>query len=428
MTYTYSTDQGITITAVKSNSASVKVPARINGLPVVKIDVKDGALGNVASLDVSGNDDLTELYCTNNNLTSLNASGCSALNKLYCGDNKISSLNLSGLYALQTLWCANNALTSLDISQLRSLYFLTCYDNYIRNIHRIKIWADKPGHFGHSLKQKENASNTGKWTHRSDGWRYSYNDGTYPFGFTQVGNALYFFSDNRMRTGWIRIDDNWYYLKSSGAMATGWAKVKNKWYYLDPSNGLMKTGWVQDGSTWYYCDASGAMKTGWVKQGNNWYYCNKSGAMKTGWQKISGKWYYLNPADGKMLTGKQSIGGKTYFLTGSGAMKTGWNKESGKWFYYDGSGAMKTNTWISGKYWVDADGVMATYSWVNNGRYYVDGNGKWVKNPKYQSGTVSHCITGRDHSLVKVGMNGKNTCLKCSVCGYDFEFATGSSR
>ena len=80
-----------------------------------------------------------------------------------------------------------------------------------------------------------------------------------------------------------------------------------------------------------------------------------------------------------MQTGKQKIDNKTYFLASSGAMKTGWNKESGKWFYYDKSGAMKTNTWISGKYWVNSDGVMATNSWVDNGRYYVGGNGVWVK-------------------------------------------------
>ena len=41
---------------------------------------------------------------------------------------------------------------------------------------------------------------------------------------------------------------------------------------------------------------------------------------------------------------------------------------------------MKINAWISGKYWVDSNGVMATSSWVDNNKYYVDANGKWVPN------------------------------------------------
>lgn len=80
-----------------------------------------------------------------------------------------------------------------------------------------------------------------------------------------------------------------------------------------------------------------------------------------------------------MLTGKQVISGKTYFLKSSGAMKTGWNKEGSKWYYYNKSGSMRTNAWVSGKYWVGHDGAMATDAWVDNARYYVDKNGVWVK-------------------------------------------------
>ena len=426
--YTYTADQGITITNIQSANTSVKVPSQIDGVSVVKIDAKDGALGNITSLDVSGNDSLTELYCTNNKLTSLNASNCGALKKLNCGDNKISSLNLLNLYALEHLWCANNELSSLNITHLRSLWFLMCKDNNIKYASDLIQWGNLPGHFANDLTQKASNATTGKWVHGSRGWWYRYNDGTHARYLTMIGNKTYFFDgDGWMRTGWVGLHPNYYYFMSSGAMKTGWLKSGGKWYHL-ASNGVMDTGWVKDGSTWYYCNKSGAMKTGWVKDGGNWYYCAKSGAMKTGWQKVSGKWYYLNPSDGKMLTGKQTIGGKNYLLNNSGVMKTGWNQEGSKWYYYDKSGAMKANAWISGKYWVGSDGVMAAYSWVDNGRYYVDGNGKWVKNPVYQSGNVSHCMTGRNHSLVKTGMNGKYTHLKCSVCGWEAEFAMGSSR
>lgn len=101
--------------------------------------------------------------------------------------------------------------------------------------------------------------------------------------------------------------------------------------------------------------------------------------MATNWAKVSGKWYYMN-SEGIMQTGKQVIDKKTYYLTASGAMKTGWNKEGSDWFFYNKSGAMVTSAWISGKYWVGSDGVMATNSWVDDDKYYVDANGAWVKN------------------------------------------------
>ncbi|BCZ45067.1 hypothetical protein psyc5s11_11340 [Clostridium gelidum] len=43
------------------------------------------------------------------------------------------------------------------------------------------------------------------------------------------------------------------------------------------------------------------MKTGWISLDGNWYYLNKSGVMHTGWlQDSAGKWYYLDFA-GKMI-------------------------------------------------------------------------------------------------------------------------------
>ena len=64
-------------------------------------------------------------------------------------------------------------------------------------------------------------------------------------------------------------------------------------------------------------------------------------------------------------------------------MKTGWNKEGSDWFFYNKSGAMKTNAWISGKYWVGSDGVMATNSWVDSDKYYVNAKGEWVPNAQH---------------------------------------------
>lgn len=43
------------------------------------------------------------------------------------------------------------------------------------------------------------------------------------------------------------------------------------------------------------------MATGWLNLNNNWYYLNKNGTLQTGWLQDSvGKWYYLN-SDGTMM-------------------------------------------------------------------------------------------------------------------------------
>ena len=141
-----------------------------------------------------------------------------------------------------------------------------------------------------------------------------------------------------------------------------------------------KNGWVKEGTIWYYYDATGNKVTGWNEIDGKWYYMNATGAMQTGWQKVSGKWYYLN-AYGIMQTGWQKVSGKWYYLNSSGVMQTGWKCIGNKWYYLNSSGVMQSSKWISGKYYVKADGSMAVNEWVDGGRYYVDGNGKWVPNP-----------------------------------------------
>ena len=71
--------------------------------------------------------------------------------------------------------------------------------------------------------------------------------------------------------------------------------------------------------------------------------------------------------------------------------KKGWIREGNDWYFYKNNQPIK-NTWES-DYWFGSDGKMATDSWVDNGRYYVDKSGKYVqnKNQKYgwvQEGTV----------------------------------------
>ena len=56
----------------------------------------------------------------------------------------------------------------------------------------------------------------------------------------------------------------------------------------------------------------------------------------------------------------------------------GWVKTGNAWYFYNQNGVLARNAW-AGNYWLGADGKMVTNSWVDNGRYYVDANGAWVK-------------------------------------------------
>ena len=117
---------------------------------------------------------------------------------------------------------------------------------------------------------------------------------------------------------------------------------------------------------------------GWVKSGNTWYFYNQNGTLaKNAW---AGN-YWLG-ADGKMVTNAW-VDNNRYYVGNDGAWikdygRSGWQKEGNTWYYYK-NGTLVRNMWI-GNYWLGADGRMATSSWVDNGRYYVDGNGLWVPN------------------------------------------------
>ena len=70
----------------------------------------------------------------------------------------------------------------------------------------------------------------------------------------------------------------------------------------------MKTGWLKDQNNWYYLDMTegdrlGCMKTGWLKWKDEWYYFNDSGIMVTGWYNVQGSYRYFYP-EGSLASGK----------------------------------------------------------------------------------------------------------------------------
>ena len=195
------------------------------------------------------------------------------------------------------------------------------------------------------------------------------------------------------KQGWVKSGSDWYYFDQNGTL------VRNKWagnYWLGTDGRMATSSWVDNGR--YYVGSTGLWdknakkqeekKQGWVKSGSDWYYYENGTLVRNKW---AGN-YWLG-TDGKMVTNSWVDNGRYYVgsnglwdknakkqeISKSTDNKKGWVKSGSDWYYYDENGTLARNKW-AGNYWLGTDGKMVTNSWVDNGRYYVGGDGAWVKN------------------------------------------------
>ena len=80
---------------------------------ITKLDISKKNLAY--SLKLKGFNNLTTLFCFNNQLTELDVNSCTGLNTLYCYDNKLTKLELSNCTNLTGIICNNSQLTDLTI-------------------------------------------------------------------------------------------------------------------------------------------------------------------------------------------------------------------------------------------------------------------------------------------------------------------------
>ena len=90
--------------------------------------------GNLTTLDVSRNGNLTYLNCSNNQLSSLDVSRNGNLTKLYCYHNQLSSLDVSRNGNLTDLDCSGDRLSSLDVTRNSNLIYLDCSNNQLSSL------------------------------------------------------------------------------------------------------------------------------------------------------------------------------------------------------------------------------------------------------------------------------------------------------
>ena len=200
---------------------------------------------------------------------------------------------------------------------------------------------------------------------------------------------------------------------------------------------MATSSWVDNGR--YYVGSNGAWvkdakkpeaekpvekKQGWVKEGNAWYFYYQGQVTKNAWVGS----YWLG-SDGKMATSSWVDNGR-YYVGANGVWdknakkpeaekpvekKQGWKKENNVWYYYNEDGTLARNKW-AGNYWLGSDGKMATNAWVDNGRYYVDANGAWVKDASKDKNTKRSIFLdpghgGSDPGAISGGVREKDLTL-----------------
>ena len=262
-----------------------------------------------------------------------------------------------------------------------------------------------------------------EWVLAGSRWWYRHADGSYTRSGWELINGSWYYFDGAgwMVTGWQWVGDKCYYLTSSGAMAADtwigeyyvdasgawvpgaardeWILSGNRWWYRHADGSYTSSGWELINGSWYYFDGAGWMVTGWQWVDDKCYYLTSSGAMaadtwigeyyvdasgawvpgaaRDQWILSGSRWWYRHSDGSYTSSGWELINGSWYYFDGAGWMVTGWRQIGKDWYYLDSSGAMVSNAWV-GNYYLKADGKMAVSEWVQDGKYYVDENGKRV--------------------------------------------------
>lgn len=179
-------------------------------------------------------------------------------------------------------------------------------------------WVKSKG--GYRFRLTNNTYVKSKWIKVNKNIYYINSKGIRAKGWVKYrGNLYYMDKVARLKRGWITVGKSTYYGRVTGRIAMGKVKIGSGTYYFDPETGARKTGWVTIGKYQYYFQKNGRMKTSsWIKSGKKYYYVNASGKRLTEtWLTVKGKKYYLD-ADGARVTGTQFIDGKGYYFRTNG--------------------------------------------------------------------------------------------------------------
>lgn len=165
-------------------------------------------------------------------------------------------------------------------------------------------------------------------------------------GWIQVKDTWNFFdkSGNKVKNQWEKYNNQWFYLDENGDMLYNtWKEIESKWYFFNTTGRMASACWVKDNDRWYYIGSNGAMQTGWIQLNNTYYYLEEisiplqgqyKGAMVEACTKIINGVEYSFNADGSMVNDLSNSG--TISNYGINFIKTyeGFSAKA----YYDGTG------------------------------------------------------------------------------------------
>jgi len=219
-------------------------------------------------------------------------------------------------------------------------------------------------------------------------------------------------SDGKMCTGGIHYAWWDYYLfDANGVIKTGWHRIDGNWYYggrtdKDPAlaydgiytiggkdyafrDGIMQTGSFVMDDMLITTDSSGSitqretLPEGWVYTGDGYIYRKNGETFYTGWV---GDFF---ARDGKMVFAQRvEYGGRYYYMKANGKyLQSGWHLTAdGAYVYAKNGGVLYCNEWLKegNIYYYFQDGYMVsdTVLQINGKLESFDKSGKWL-------GTVS---------------------------------------
>lgn len=140
------------------------------------------------------------------------------------------------------------------------------------------------------------------WVQEEGKWTYYLKNGSRVTGLQTIDNKQYYFGpDGFMQTGWIDIGGAKYYANKSGALQKGIQYIDGKMHYFDKS-GILSRGMQQVDGKPYYFSYESEPKSGWMKLEYDWYLLHPSGALQTGDFTYKDKVFSFNK-DGEMIKG-----------------------------------------------------------------------------------------------------------------------------
>lgn len=165
-------------------------------------------------------------------------------------------------------------------------------------------------------------------------------------------------------------------VKADGA----WQRDSNGWWYSYADGSYAASEWVNG----YWVDAAGyntySPVGSWKADEKGWWYEDTAGYYPVStWQKINGSDYYFN-AGGYMDYNEYRDG---WWLGASGAWDAttsyaAWQHNEKGWWYQSASGWYPVNQWLwinGSDYYFDANGYMAANQYVQGS--WVDASGAW---------------------------------------------------